>query len=105
MEMENKTQNRHTQENDNHNPNKFRRLFNTRFFPTYRRNNEDKKIQPPFHNNMVQNDEYNEIIELEVEDLDPNIEQLDDMPCSNFLTRYKYQYAKVSYYHEKYDFQ
>ena len=103
--MENRNQNRPIQQNKNQNPNQFRRPFNPRCFPRDRRNNEDQKIQPHFHNNLVQNDECNEIDELEVEDLDPNIEQLDDMPCSNFLTRYEYQYAKVSDYHEKDDFE
>ena len=48
LEMENKTQNTPTHENDNQNPNQFRRPFNPRFFPRGRRNNEEQNIQPPF---------------------------------------------------------
>ena len=46
--MENKNQNKPSQENDNRNPDQFRRPFNPRFLPRDRRNNEDQKIQPPF---------------------------------------------------------
>ena len=41
LEMENKSQNKLVQDNDNKNPNHFRRTFNPRFFPRDRRNNED----------------------------------------------------------------
>ena len=50
---------------------------------------------------MVQNDESNEMDELDIEDLDPNIDQLDDFPSSNFLTKSNYHHAKFSYYDEK----
>ena len=42
---------------------------------------------------------------MEVEDLNPNIDQLDDVPSSNFLTRSKYHYAKMVDYHEEYNFE
>ena len=44
LEMENKNQNMHVQDNDNKKPNQFRSTFNPRFFPRDRRNNEDQKI-------------------------------------------------------------
>ena len=51
--MENKIQNKHVHDNDSKNPNQFRRTFNPRFFPRDRRNNDDKKFQPPiFQNNL-----------------------------------------------------
>ena len=42
--MENTNQNKPIQDNDNHNPNQFRRPFNPIFFPRDRRNNENQKI-------------------------------------------------------------
>ena len=39
---------------------------------------------------MVENDDSNEIDEFEIEYLDQNIDQLDDSPSSNFLTKYDY---------------
>ena len=50
---------------------------------------------------MVQNNESNEIDELEIEDLDPNIDQLDDTLSSNLLTKSGYHYAKVYDYDER----
>ena len=53
----------------------------------------------------MQDDESNEVDEMEVEDLDPDIDQLDDMPSSNFIKKSKYHYAKVDDYHEKDNFE
>ena len=78
MEMENKSLYNLVQENNIRNPNHFRRPFNPRFFPRDRRNNGDQKIQSPFQNSLIQHDECNEVNEMEVEDLDPNIDQFDD---------------------------
>ena len=103
--MENKNYNKPFEYDDNHNPNQCRRPFNPRFFPRDKRNNKDQNIQPPFQNNMVKNDESNEIYDFDIEDLDPNIYQLDDSLTSNFLTKFDYHYAKVSNYDEKYGFE
>ena len=67
LEMENKSQNKLVQDNDNKNRNHFRRTLNPSFFPRVRRNNEDQKIQPPFQNNMIWDDESYEIDEMELE--------------------------------------
>ena len=42
---------------------------------------------------------------MEVEDLEPDINQLDDVSSSHFLTRSKYNYAKMDYYHETNNFE
>ena len=41
LEIENKSQNKHVQDNDNKKPNQLKRTFNPRFFARDRRNNED----------------------------------------------------------------
>ena len=74
MEMENKSQNKSIQDNDNKNPNQFRGTFNLRLFPRDRRNNDDHKIQPRFLNNLIRDDESYEIDEMEVEDLEHDID-------------------------------
>ena len=61
LEMENGNQNKPIQDNDNKNTNQFRRPFNPRFFPRDRKNNEDHKIQPPFQNKLICDDESYEI--------------------------------------------
>ena len=63
-------------------------------FPRDRRNNEDQKIQPPLQNNLIQDDESNEIDEMEVEDFEPDIDKLDDVSSSHFLTKSEYHFAK-----------
>ena len=39
------------------------------------------------------------IDEMEVEDLEPDIDQLDDISSSQFSTKYEYHYAKMVDYH------
>ena len=95
LEMENKNQNKPIQENDNQNSNQYRRPLNPIFFPRDRRNSEDQKIQPPFQNDMVENDERNEIDDFDFKDLYHNIDQLDDSPSSIFLTKFDYHYATI----------
>ena len=94
LEMKNKSQNKLVQDNDNKNRNHFRRTLNPSFFPRDRRNNEDNKIQPPFQNNLIQDDESYELYEMEVEYLEPDIDQLDDVSSSQFLTKPEYHYKK-----------
>ena len=105
LEMENRNQNKLVSKNDNKNPNQFRRPFNPRFFPRDRKNNEDHKIQPPFQNKLICDDESYEIDEIEVEDLDTDIDQLDDVPSSQFLTTPEYHYEKMVDYHERDNFE
>ena len=105
LEMENKSQNKLVQDNDNKNPNHFRRTFNPRFFPRDRRNNEDQKIQPPFQNNLLQDDDSYEINEMEIKDLEPDIDQLDDVSSSQFLTKSEYHNAKMVDYQEMQEMQ
>ena len=80
--MENKNQNRPLQEG---NPNQFRRPFVPRFLPRERRNNdiqrerkdnENQRVQPPFQNNLLNEEE--EVEELEYEDLDQNFNHLEE---------------------------
>ena len=103
--MENKNKNKLVQDNDNKNPNNFRRTFNPMVFPRDRRNNEDQKIQPPFQNNLLQHDESYEIDEIEVEYLEHDIDQLDVIYSSQFLAKYEYDYTKIANYHGTYDFE
>ena len=105
LEMKNRNQNKHIQDSENKNPNQFRRPFNPRFLRRDRKNNEDQKIHPPFQNNLIQDDESYEIDEVEVEDMEPDIDQLDDVSSSHFLTRSDYHYAKMVDYHETYNFE
>ena len=72
--MENKNSSIPLQEG---NPNQFRRPFIPRFLPRERRNNdiqrerkdnENHRVQPPFQNNLLNEEE--EVEELEYEDLD-----------------------------------
>ena len=53
---------------------------------------------------MIQDDESYEIDEVEVEDLEPDIDQLGDVSSSHFLTRSEYHYTKMANYHETYNF-
>ena len=54
---------------------------------------------------MIQDDESNEVDGMEVKDLDPDIDQLDNILSSNFITKYEYHYAKGVDYHEKDNFE
>ena len=76
-----------------------------RFFSRDRRKNGDQKIQPPFQNNLIHDDESYEIDGMEVEDLEPDIDQLDDLSSPRFLTKYEYHYAKMVDYHGTYYFE
>ena len=67
------------------NPNQFRRPFVPIFLPRERRNNdiqrerkdnEDQRVQPPFQNNLLNEEEGVE--DLEYEDLDQNINHLEE---------------------------
>ena len=85
LEMENKNKNKSVQDHDNKIPNQYRRAFKPMFFPRYKKHNEDQKIQPPFHNNLIQDYDSYEIDGMEVEDLEPDIDQLDDVSSSHFF--------------------
>ena len=78
LELGNKNQNKPIPEGER-NQNQFRRPFALRFFPRERRNNdiqrdrrenEEQRIQPPFQNNNVRDDESYEIDEGELDDLE-----------------------------------
>ena len=72
-----------------------------------RRENEEQRIQPPFQNNHVRDDESYEIDEGELEDLEEqehSISQFDD-DSSHFLTKADYHYAIVLDHYEKNDYQ
>ena len=80
LELGNKNQNKPIPEGER-NQNQFRRPFAPRFFPRERWNNdiqrdrwenEEQRIQPPFQNNNVRDDESYEIDEGELYDLEEN---------------------------------
>ena len=62
-------------------------------------------MKPPIQSNLIQDDESNEIVEMEVEELDPDIDQWDDVSSSHFLTRPEYHYAKMANYYETDNFE
>ena len=96
LELGYKNQNKPIPEGER-NQNQFRRPFAPRFLPRERwnndiqrdrRENEEKKIQPPFQNNNARNDESYEIDEGYLDDLEEhehNISQFDDDSSSHFL--------------------
>ena len=95
LEMENKNLSRPVHEG---NPNQFRRPFVPRFIPRERINNdikrekkenEDQRIQPPFQNNLL--NEEGEVEDIEYEDLDQNINHLEDELYERYLTKDQYQ--------------
>ena len=47
----------------------------------------------------MQDDRYHEIDEMDDEDVEPHIDQLDDVSSSQFLTKSEYHYAKMDDYH------
>ena len=116
LEMGNRNQNKPIPEGDR-NQIQFRRPFAPRFLPRERRNNdiqrdrrenEEQRIQPPFQNNNVRDDESYEIDEGELDYLETeehNISQFDDDASSHFLTRSDYQYATELDQHEENDYQ
>ena len=80
--MENKNLSQPLQEG---NPNQFRQPFVPRFLPRERRNsdiqrerkeNEDQSVQPPFQNNLLNEEE--EVEELEFKYLDHNINHIEE---------------------------
>ena len=94
QQMENKNLSRPLQEG---NPNQFRRPFFPRFFPRERMNNEiqregkdieDQRVQPPFQNNLL--NEEDEVEVLEYEHLDQNINPKEES-YEFFLTKVEYQ--------------
>ena len=63
-----------------------------------RRENEEQRIQTPFQNNHVRDDESYEIDEGDLDDLEEqehSISQFDDDSSSHFLTKDDYHYATV----------
>ena len=52
-------------------------------------------MQPPFQNNVLNEEE--EVEELEYEDLDQNINHLEEESYESFLTKYQYQNSKFFY--------
>ena len=116
LELGNKNQNKPIPEGER-NQNQFRRPFVHRFFPRERRNNdiqrerrenEEQRIQPPFQNNHVRDDESYEIDEGELDDLEEqehNISQFDDDSSSPFLTKADYHHATVLDHYEENDYQ
>ena len=114
--MGNRNQNKPIPEGER-NHNQFRRPFAPRFLPRERRNNdiqrdrwenEDQRIQPPFQNNNVRDDESYEIDEGELDDLEAeehNISQFDDDSSSHLLIRSDYQYASEIDHYEGDDYQ
>ena len=98
LELGNKNQNKPIPEGER-NQNQFRRPFVPRFLPRERRNNdiqrerrenEEQRIQPPFQNNHVRDDESYEIDEGDLDDLEEqehSISQFDDDSSSHFLTK------------------
>ena len=95
IEMENKNLSRPLQEG---NPNQFICPFVPIFLPRERRNNdiqrerkdnEDQRVQPPFQNNLLNEEE--EVEELEYQDRDQNINHLEKESYVSFLTKYQYQ--------------
>ena len=91
LEMDNKNQNRSLQEG---NPNQFRCPFVPIFLPRERRNNEiqrerkdneDQRAQPPFQNNLMNEEE--EADELEYEYLGQNINYLEKNHLKDFLLK------------------
>ena len=95
LEMENKNLSRPLQEGD---PNQFRCPFVPIFLPRERRNNdiqrerkdnEDQRVQPPFQNNLLNEEE--EVEELEYQDWDQNINHLEEESYEIFLTKDQYQ--------------
>ena len=56
-----------------------------------------RKYNLLFQNNLLQ--ESYEIDEMEVEDLELDIDQLDDVSSSQFLTKFEYHYEKWVDYH------
>ena len=99
LEMENKNLSRHVHEG---NPNQFRKPFVPRFITRERRNNdiqrerkesEDQRIQPPFQNNLL--NEEGEIKDIEYEDFDQDINHLEDESYESYLTKYQYLNAEI----------
>ena len=84
------------------NPNQFRRPFLPRFIPRERRNNdiqrerkenEDKRIQPPFQNNLL--NEEGEVEDIEYEDFDQDINHIKDELYESYLTKDQYLNAEI----------
>ena len=99
LEMENKNLSRPVHEG---NPNQFRKPFVPRFIPRERRNNdiqrerkenEDQRIQPPFQNNLL--NEEGEVEDIEYEDFDQDINHLEDELYESYLTKDQYLNAEI----------
>ena len=54
-----------------------------------RKDNEDQRVQPPFQNNLLNEEE--EVEELEYEYLDQNINHLEEEWHESFLTKAQYK--------------
>ena len=70
-----------------------------------RQENEEQRIQPPFENNNVRDDEIHEGEIDDLEEQEHTISEFDDDSSSHFLTKVDYHYATILDHYEENDYQ